>query len=374
MTLRSIATSVAAAAAAAFIAGCASTPPVASRSLAIAPAPVTFDGNVAGQATDVVFVLVSDANPAMPGFALRAGEMLQLALPGSFKRNAAVAVSADTDLNLVLTKGWAQGAVRLAGQYRVTFDEAANVMKVTALVDVPASGANAPGIKVIHLRGRTFVNPMPGDYSVTVTHVGSDGHALARWQGQLKVLDEAPSARLAPSNFQLPPGENGDFQKVPTGAVAPNTLGLLLWGANGSSLNGVGIAPRDLTRFPKYTGGLLVQDTNGDHRLDPATDKVVGGIIGAAPQGATGQAATSPMGADGRPVLNWMVSRRWQAESGPADHPVQGGIADGPVPANRRADRRQQRPVHDRGRVPLTARDDGDLSRPSFPTTKDCPC
>ncbi len=309
MSLRLIATAVASAAAAAFIAGCASAPAIAPQPLMTAAAPVTFDGNVAGQATDYVFVLVPDANPATPGFALRAGETLQLALPASFKRNAAVAVSADTDLNLVLTKGWAQGAVRLAGQYRVTFDEAANAMKVTAPVDVPASGANAPGIKVIHLRGRTFVNPMPGDYPVSVTHASADGRALARWQGQIKVLDEAPAARLAPSNFQLPPGVNGDFQKVPTGTVAPQMLGLLLWGANGSAMNGVGIAPRDLTRFPKYTGGLLVQDTNGDHRLDPAVDKVVGGIIGAAPQGATGQAATSPVGADGRPVLSGETPR-----------------------------------------------------------------
>ncbi len=309
MTLRLIATSVVAVAATAFIAGCASAPPVASQPLAIAPAPVTFDGNVSGQATDYVFVLVPDANPATPGFGLRAGETLQLALPASFKRNVAVAVSSDTDLNLVLTKGWAQGAVRLAGQYRVGYDEVQNAMKVTALVDVPASGANEPGIKVIHLRGRTFVNPMPGDYPVTVTHAAPDGRALGRWQGQLKVLDEAPAARLAASNFHLAPGANADFQKVPTGAVAPQNLGLLLWGANGSAMNGVGIAPRDLARFPKYTGGLLVQDTNGDHRLDPAVDNVVGGIIGAAPQGAVGQAATSPLGADGRPVLSGETPR-----------------------------------------------------------------
>mgnify|MGYP001216228751 CR=1 FL=1 len=45
-------------------------------------------------------------------------------------------------------------------------------------------------------------------------------------------------------------------------------------------MNGVGIAPRDLGRYPRYTGGLLVQDANGDGRLDPARDKVVGGIIG----------------------------------------------------------------------------------------------
>lgn len=69
-------------------------------------------------------------------------------------------------------------------------------------------------------------------------------------------------------------------------------------------MNGVGIAPRDLTLFPRYTGGLLVQDANCDKRLDPAADPVVGGLIGVA-----GQAETSPVGADGKPVLSGSVLR-----------------------------------------------------------------
>jgi hypothetical protein len=291
------------------LAACATAPAPTPKPLMTAPAPISFDGNVAGQATDYVFVLVPDANPATPGLALLAGESLRLAMPQAFKRNAAVALSADTDFNLVLTKGWPQGSVRLAGQYRIGFDAAANAMTVTALQDVAADGANAPGIKVIHLRGRTFDNPMPGDYPVTVTQAAAGGGALATWQGQLKVLDEAPAARLAPTNFHLPPGTNSDYQRVAPGQIAPHTLGLLLWGPQGGALNGVGIAPRDLARFPKYTGGLLVQDSNRDRRLDPATDKVVGGIVGAAPQGATGQAATSPLGADGTPVLSGELAR-----------------------------------------------------------------
>lgn len=309
MKLQLIATAVVSSAAALILAGCVSAPSITTQALDTAPAPVTFDGNVTGQATDYVFVLIPDARPTTSGLALRAGEALRLTLPQAFKRNMAVAISADTDANLVLTKGWPQGAVRLAGQYRVEFDDAAHAMTVMALVDVPASGANAPGIKVIHLRGRSFLNPMPGDYTASVTHVASDGGVLARWQGPFKVLKVAPSARLAPTNFHLSPGANGDFQTLQTSTVAPQALGLLLWGANGSPLNGVGIAPRDLARFPKYTGGLLVQDSNGDRRLDPAVDKVVGGIIGAAPQGATGQAATSPVGSDGRPVLSGETTR-----------------------------------------------------------------
>jgi hypothetical protein len=48
---------------------------------------------VAGQATDFVFMLVADANPATPGFGLRADESLRLALPAAVKRNTAASIS-----------------------------------------------------------------------------------------------------------------------------------------------------------------------------------------------------------------------------------------------------------------------------------------
>lgn len=296
-------------AALAVVAGCTTLPAPAPRALMTEPSPVTFDGNVAGQGTDLVFLLIADANPATPGFTMRRGESLQLVLPAAVKRNVAVPISPDTDLNLVLTKGWPQAAVRLAGQYRIGFDDKANAVTVTALQDIAATGSNAPGIKVMHLRGRSFLNPMAGYYPVTVTHAGADGRPIVTWQGQLQVLADPPAARLAPTNFHLAPGANSDFQKVAAGQVAPDALGLLLWGPRGAALNDVGIAPRDLTRYPRYTGGLLVQDSNHDGRLDPTSDKVVGGIIGAAPQGATGQSATSPVGADGAPMLSGTVLR-----------------------------------------------------------------
>ena len=295
--------------AAVFLAACSSLSTHTPQIVPSAPAPVSFDGDVAGQATDYVFLLVPDANPKTLGISLRAGEVLQLALPTAFKRNAGVAIAPDKDMNLVLTKGWPQGAVALSTQYRIDFNEQANAMTVTALKDVRLDGANAPGIKVVHLRGRTFINPMPGDYPVTITKFGVDGSSLNKWQSSLKVLDKAPVARLAPTNFHVPPGANTDYQVVAVSQPTSQPLGVLLWGAQGSAMNGVGVAPRDLARFPRYTGGLLIQDSNGDKLLDPAVDKVVGGIIGAAPQGASGQAATSPLGADGKMVLSGEVLR-----------------------------------------------------------------
>ncbi len=277
--------------------------------LGVAPAPISFDGHVAGRATDVVLVLVPDADPATPGIALQPGEALHVALPAALARDAAVAISADTDANLVLTRGWPQGAIKLPGRYAVAYDDAAHALAITAINAVGGDAADAPGIKAIHLRGKTFVNPAAGAYPVTIEHRDAAGAARAAWTGTFEVAAAAPAARLAPTNFHLPPGTNANFQRLAPGQTAPLRLGLLLWGAGGAPLDGVGVAPRDLARFPQYTGGLLVQDTNGDHALDPAVDRVVGGIIGAAPAGATGQAATSPLDAAGRPLLSGEVVR-----------------------------------------------------------------
>ncbi len=296
-------------AAVAVLSACATAPPSAVAPLAIVNSPVSFDGDIAGKPTDLVFVLVPDANPRTPGVMLGAGESLRLALPREFQRNAQVPLSPDNDTNAVLTKGWPQGSVRQAQQYRIGLDDRAHALTFTALQEIAANGANAPGIKAIHVRGRTFINPGAGSYPVTLTRMDAQGRQLASWQGEVKVLATSTGPRLAPTNFHLAPGSLGDFQSVPIGQQAPRLLGLLLWGADGAPLNGVGVTPRDLTRFPRYTGGLLVRDSNADGSLDPAIDTVVGGIIGAAPQGATGQLAASPIGADGKPVLSGQALR-----------------------------------------------------------------
>ncbi len=59
----------------------------------------------------------------------------------------------------------------------------------------------------------------------------------------------------------------------------------------------VGVTPMDLRHFPRYTLGLLVKDNN-----------VVGGISGAAPPGAAGQVALSPIDAAGGPILSGQLT------------------------------------------------------------------
>ncbi len=304
------------------LAGCATGSAVnAPESLAIAPAPISFDGNVAGRATDFVFVLVKDPRPSAPGIRLAAGERLMVALPKAIQRNDAAPLRPDSDFNLLLTRGWPQAAVRQKGQYRIVYEAATNSIGVHALVDVEPQGANAPGIKVIHLRGKTFLNTEPGEFPVRVSLFGADGREARAWQGNAKVLFDPPKARLAPSNFHLPPGTNSNLQSVGRGAQAPHWLGLLLWDGNGSPMNRVGIAPRDLGRYARYTGGLLVQDTDGDGKLDSVRDRVVGGIIGAAPAGAKGQSALSPVGRDGKPTLSGAVARHAKFPNGGKPNP-----------------------------------------------------
>jgi hypothetical protein len=296
--------------AAVLLGACAQLQPASqSQPMLVAPAPISSEGNVGGQPTDLVFVLVKDADPTVPGIALARGERLMVLLPKDFVRDRSVQVREDSDFNLVLTRGWPQASVPQKDQYRIVVDDAANAIGVRADTDVPSTGRNAPGIKVVHLRGATFQSPLDGEYPVQVGLEGADGRVRETWTGKATILANPPKARLAPTNFHLPPGTNSDFQRTRTGQVATHWMGLLLWGPAGSPLNGVGVAPADRGRYPKYTGGLLVQDTNGDHKLDSATDRVVGGIIGQAPPGAQGQSATSPAGADGRPILSGEILR-----------------------------------------------------------------
>lgn len=305
----------------ALLAACMSAPPLPPpQVLGTIASPAGFDGHVAGRAADWAFVLVPDANPAVAGLALRAGERLLLALPSALQRDARAPASDGGPADvLALTRGWPQGDLPAAGLYDTTYDDQRHALTVTALQDIRTEGMHAPGIKQIHLRGG-FANGAPGEHAVTVTHLDADNRVLARWQAGITVAGSTPEARLAVTNLHLPRGANADFQKVGTGQVTLRPLGLMLWGPQGRPLDGVGIAARDLLRFPRYTGGLLVQDSNGDHRLDPAVDRVVGGIVGAAPAGATGQAATTPLNFDGVPVLSGEALRH-------PSHPGTDGVA-----------------------------------------------
>jgi len=264
-------------------------------------APVGADGDVAGRPTDINLVLDRSLDPQIAGRSLLKGGTIRVTLPDAFIRTDVPVTAPESG---ALVKGWPQGGlagytVTLAGTHTVVF---------TATDDIVPTGPDNPGIKVLHVRGRAFTNPAPGTYQIAVSAETGPGGAVETGSGTL-IVRPAIVPSINPSNALFPQPSNNNWQRVPVRGLAPLPLDFLLFGADGQPLNGVGVAPADRAHFPRYTGGLLVQDTNGDGVLDPAIDPVVGGIIGAAPDGATGQSATSPVAADGRAVLSGHVAR-----------------------------------------------------------------
>jgi hypothetical protein len=190
-------------------------------------------------------VLVPNTDPTVPGIALKRGDTLSVMLPQAFKRNEKTALQEDSDVNLTLPKGWPQAPVKQAGQYKIFFDERTNSIGVRAETDVGTDGANSPGVKMIHLRGETFINPAAGDYPVEVRLADSSGKVTRTWAGTVKFASAIMAARVAPTNFHLGPNANGDFQHAGVSQDAPLPLGVLLWEQE-RPLNNVGIAPPDL--------------------------------------------------------------------------------------------------------------------------------
>jgi hypothetical protein len=274
---------------------------------AVVNSPVDFTGTVAGERTGINLILDRSLDPEVPGRSLKAGRTIKITLAREFFRNEAVKI--DGDVNLIMVKGWPQGGIPVKAGYTVG-QEGEHTLVIRAQADILADAlADRPGIKVFHVRGGTFMNPTaPGQYPVRIeAQTGPNGEVET---GEATVaIVAAPTARIAPTNFLRPQPSNNNFQRVPVSSEAPLTLDLMLWGADGKPVNGAGVVPPDRRSYPRYTGGLIVQDADGDGRLDPRVDRVIGGVIGSAPAGATGQSAVSPVGASGNPILSGTVPR-----------------------------------------------------------------
>ncbi|MCC6179874.1 MAG: hypothetical protein IT305_31560 [Chloroflexi bacterium] len=272
--------------------------------VAVVKSPVTPDGNVADRPTDINVILSAPLDPQTPGRTLLRGRSIKVTLPEAFRRNPDVPAIASKDQGF-LVKGWPQGDVR-RGDYTVSL-EGERTQVFTATDDITPGGADEPGIKVLHLRGRAFVNPPAGEYRVQVEAETGPNGAPEMGEGTITILPAiAPS--INPSNALFPQPSNGNWQRTPLNTDNRLPFDFLLFNARGERDNGVGVVPADRARFPRYTGGLIVRDANGDGTLDAAVDTVIGGVIGAAPQGATGQVARTPLDpTTSKPILSGQV-------------------------------------------------------------------
>lgn len=281
---------------------------IAGERVIVVPAPVPPDGYYQGTPTHLVFVLVPNSDPSVKGIALQKGDTLAIVLPKEFKRQENVAIREDSDFNLVLPRGWPQAPVKQSGQYKIFFDEKSNTIGARADADVGIDGANSPGIKMIHLRGGTFLNPVAGKYNVEIRLADPDGKIKKTWNGIIDIAEKPMAGRVAPTNFHLGPNQNSDFQDMGQNQDAPKQLGVFVWDNAGKLKNRVGITGADHARFPKYDH-LLVEAKSDDKTLNAATGDVIGGTVISAPQGANGQTVASPKSADGNPILSGEVLR-----------------------------------------------------------------
>ncbi len=268
---------------------------------AIVKSPVTSDGNVAGRPTDINVILDVSLDPQVLGKALLRGRTIKVTLPDGFKRNPDVPI-VDSKNQGFLVKGWPQGDVR-RGDYAVSLD-GERTQVFTAMDDITPGGPDEPGIKVVHLRGRAFINPPAGEYRVHIEAETGPNGVREIGDAMLTILPAiAPS--INPSNALFAQPSNGTWQRTPLNSDNRLPFDFLLFNAQGERDNGVGVIAAERSRFPTYTGGLIVRDLNGDGVLDAAVDTVIGGVIGAAPPGAMGQQALTPLDPTTRtPILS----------------------------------------------------------------------
>ncbi len=267
-------------------------------------------------------------NPHVVGYGIPKGGQLELELVDGFARDPARRIDT-VDLKvaaaILVTGTPQQGLPGGKAGYEIVEGDNPNtfVFRPTKPSGLPAESlmAGAPGakkdpvrqrgIKVIHvgLNSAFFNRGAAGTVAVRLR--GADGAVVSEGSATIDFL-AAPVAQIHPTN--LADGRrNHNWQEIAFGETLGHATGsvpiiLMLYeraeSAKGSKRGIVGagvlstqqlkamkfVVPPGLAR---YTGGLIVQDSDGNGRIDPAADRIIGGVIGAAPAGAKGQEARS---------------------------------------------------------------------------------
>ena len=278
-------------------------------------------------------------DPAVIGYGIPAGGRLEIQMAEGFERDWQVGLSQAAVM--LVTGAPQQGLPGKAVGYQVTEGEEDTVFVVTPTgaaglqaetLTSPAPGAKQDpipqrGIKVIHIgfqQSAFFNRGAKGRVAVRI--LDAAGTVVEEGSGTVDFLDR-PVAQILPTNF--PQGRrNHNWQRTKSGTTlgrGEGTLPLTLMlyakaeGLDPAALYGFkeGIAGAGVlstqqlkavgyekpAALARYNGGLIVQDTDGDGGLDPAKDRIIGGVIGKAPAGAKGQELRS-LERDGKPLLS----------------------------------------------------------------------
>jgi len=298
----------------------------------IVNSPLSATGLVNGARAGINVYLQSDAaqglefmNPEVVGYGVPPRGRIEVEMGAGFSRDPNVPLTQKTIM--VVTGAPQQGIPGKAVGYTVGEGGNANTITITPTGDKgfaaeklmsPAPGAKGDpvrqrGIKVFHvgLLQSAFVNS-GNSGTVHVRFVDGAGKVVHGGSASVNFIAE-PVPQIQPNNF--PDRQRShNWQVVASGetlGITPGTLPipLMLYAKAG------GVAPADMVNFKKgvsgagvlstqqltamkfekptqlarYNGGLIVEDSNGDWQLDPASDRIIGGVIGKAPAGAKGQ-------------------------------------------------------------------------------------
>jgi hypothetical protein len=313
---------------------------------AIVNAPLSASGTVTDARVGInVYLQSADApgmefmDPAVAGKGIPAGGRLEIEMVEGFERDWAVDL---TQAAIMLVTGAPQQG--LPGKkvgYTVAEGDNENTFVITptgaqglpaeALMS-PAPGAKLDpvpqrGLKVIHIgfMQSAFHNRGAGG-KLEVRLVDGAGKVAEQGSGAVAFLP-GPVPQILPTNF-TDKRRNHNWQRIAPGQTlgqAPGAVPITLMmyeqaqGLSGDALYaftegiaGAGVLStqqlnalgfKKPAEIARYNGGLIVQDSDGDGRLDPAKDSIIGGVIGKAPAGAKGQELRS-LEADGKPVLS----------------------------------------------------------------------
>ena len=298
----------------------------------IVNSPLSASGLVRGAHAGInVYLESGDApgaafmNPEVIGYGIPAGGRIEIEMGGGFQRLGNIPLTQKTIM--VVTGAPQQGMPGAKVGYTVGQGDTPNIFVITPeweeglVADQlmsPAPGAKGDpvrqrGIKVFHIGflQSAFMN-VGASGSVTVRIIGGDGKTVASGRADVDFI-AAPAPQIQPNNFPNRQ-RNHNWQVVQSGDILGVTAGtlpipiMLYHDPHGvtpremvmskQGLLGVGVLSTqqlkamDFVRpeaIARYNGGLVLQDSDGDGRLDPTKDRIIGGILGAAPSGAKGQ-------------------------------------------------------------------------------------
>ena len=249
-------------------------------------------------------------NPQIPGYGIPPGGRIEVEMGGGFTRDLAVAMDAaavhmvsGTPQQGLSSKRLGYGSVEGANEniFVLTASTPAGLPPEKLLPRATVEKLDPIpniGLKVFHIGLGAIAFTNRGDKgSVTVRIIDANDRVLGSGTAEVAFWD-APRPQIHPNNF-LHKGRNHIWQRVPAGGTPgkvdgtlPLTFMLFDKPAGAPESNdgivGAGVVsrrqlqdmnftvPADIAR---YDAGLILKDRDGDGRLDPHTDQIIGGVM-----------------------------------------------------------------------------------------------